>query len=331
MAPYTSRVDIDSFIATYRSEWTRLEAACAEGGRGLSSLSGAEIREMIRLYLRASSHLAQARAEFHDPRLDGYLNGLVTQAHAAIYSTQPRTKRGFVRLFAVRYPEALRRTSPFVFVAAGILLVIVLAAWAWVATSPEAQIGLLPPAARDAIREVGGRSADLGPPASLSAFILFNNVLVAFLAFALGITFCVGTIVVLVKNALLLGVLAGAFQVVGNAGRFWLLILPHGVLELFAICIAAGAGLRMGWSLIDPGDRPRGRALRDETREAVVVVIGVIPAFVIAALIEGFITGTALPDALEIVIGLAFAGLYVIFLLGWPARLRRTATGAPRP
>ena len=103
------------------------------------------------------------------------------------------------------------------------------------------------------------------------------------------------------------------------------------VLELIAICIAAGAGLRMGWSLIDPGDRPRGRALRDETREAVVVVIGVIPAFVIAALIEGFITGTALPDALEIVIGLASAGLYVAFLLGWPARRRRTATGAPRP
>jgi hypothetical protein len=63
----------------------------------------------------------------------------------------------------------------------------------------------------------------------------------------------------------------------------------------------------------------------------VVVVIGVIPAFVIAALIEGFITGTALPDTLEIVIGLAFAGLYVAFLVGWPARLRRTATGAPRP
>lgn len=323
-------MDIDSFIATYRSEWTRLEAACAQGGRGLSSLSGAQIGEVVRLYLRASMHLAQARTQFHDPRLDGYLNGLVTQAHAAIYSAQPRSTRGFVRLFVVRYPEALRRTSPFIFVAAGILAVVVLASWAWVATSPEAQIGLLPPAARDAIREVGGRSRDLGPAPSLSAYILFNNVLVAFLAFALGITWCVGTIVVLIRNALLLGVLAGAFQVVGNAGSFWALILPHGVLELTAICIAAGAGLRMGWALIDPGDRPRGRALRDETREAVVVVIGVIPAFVVAAVIEGFITGTALPDALEIVIGVGLAGLYVAFLLGWPVRSRRTARGAPR-
>jgi hypothetical protein len=86
----------------------------------------------------------------------------------------------------------------------------------------------------------------------------------------------------------------------------------------------------MGWSLIDPGDRPRGRALRDETREAVVVVIGVIPAFVIAALIEGFITGTALPDALELVIGLAFAGLYVVFLLGWPASRLAGSTAPDR-
>ena len=323
-------MDIDSFIATYRSEWTRLEAACAEGGRGLSSLSGDEIGEVVRLYLRASTHLAQARTQFHDPRLDGYLNGLVTQAHAAVYSAQPRTTRGFVRLLAVRYPEAMRRTSPFVFVAAGILLVVVLASWAWVATSAEAQVGLLPPAARDAIRQTGGRSPDLGPAPSLSAYILLNNVLVAFLAFALGITLCVGTIVVLINNALLLGVLAGAFQVVGRAGSFWALILPHGVLELIAICIAAGAGLRMGWALIDPGDRPRGLALRDETREAVVVVVGVIPAFVVAAAIEGFMTGTALPDGLEIAIGVGVASLYVAFLVGWPVRSRRTARGAPR-
>ena len=323
-------MDIDSFIATYRSEWSRLEAACAEGGRGLSSLSGDQIGEVVRLYLRASTHLAQARTQFHDPRLDAFLNGLVTQAHAAIYSAQPRTTRGFARLLVVRYPEALRRTSPFVFVAAGVLVVVVLASWAWVATSPEAQVGLLPPAARDALRQVGGRSRDLGPAPSLSAYILLNNVLVAFYAFALGITLGVGTIVVLIKNALLLGVLAGAFQVVGNAGSFWALILPHGILELTAICIAAGAGLRMGWALIDPGDRPRGQALRDETREAVVVVVGVIPAFVVAAVIEGFITGTALPDALEILIGVGVAGLYVAFLVGWPVRSRGMARGAPR-
>ena len=323
-------MDVDSFIAKYRPEWDRLEAASAGGGRALSSMSGPQIQEVVRLYLRASAHLTEARARFHDPGLEAYLNSLVSRAHAAVYSARPRTVRGFARLFAVRYPEALRGTAPYVLVAAAILVAVVITSWAWVASSREVQAGILPPGAREAIERSGGRASDLGPPPGLSTLILFNNVQVAFLAFALGITFCVGTIVMIVRNALLLGVLAGAFQAVGNAGRFWALILPHGILELVAICIAAGAGLRMGWALIDPGDRPRGRALQEEAAEAVVVVIGVIPAFVVAALIEGFITGTSVPDAVEIGIGVAASAGYLLWIVASVRRGRRLATGAPR-
>jgi len=324
-------VDVDSFIAKYRPEWDRLESAAAGGGRALSSMSGPQIEELVRLYLRASAHLTEARARFHDPGLEVYLNSLVSRAHAAVYSARPRTLRGFTRLFAVRYPEALRRTAPYVLVATAILVAVVLATWMWVATSREAQAGILPPGAREAIQRSGGRADDLGPPAGLSTLILFNNVQVAFLAFALGITFCVGTIWIVARNALLLGVLAGAFQAVGNAGRFWSLILPHGILELMAICISAGAGLRMGWALIDPGDRTRGRALQEEAAESVVVVIGIIPAFVVAALIEGFITGTAVPDAVEIGIGIAASVGYLLWIMTSVRRGRRLATGAPRP
>ncbi len=234
-------------------------------------------------------------------------------------------------MFAVRYPAAMRRTTPYVLVAAAILVSVTLASWAWVATSRMAQAGVLPAGAREAIRQAGGLRVNLGPPAGLSTLILFNNVQVAFLAFALGITCCVGTIIVLIRNALLLGALAGAFQAVGNAGSFWALVLPHGLLELTAICIAAGAGLRMGWTLVDPGDRPRGKALREEAPEAVVVVLGVIPAFVVAAIIEGFVTGSAIPDVVEIGLGLAVASTYVAYLAGWrPRSPRGVATGDPR-
>lgn len=323
-------MDVDSFIAKYRGEWGRLEAACVSGTRGLSRLSGPEIHEVVRLYLRASTHLAEARSSFTDPGLEEYLNQLVARAHAAIYAARPGTARGFVRLFAVRYPEAMRRTAPYVLVAAVILVLVTTASWAWVATSREARAGLLPPAAREAIQRAGGGRADLEAPPGLSLYILLNNVQVAFAAFALGITFCVGTVFVLVQNALLLGVLAGAFQAVGNAGPFWALILPHGLLELTAICIAAGAGLRMGWALIDPGDRLRPRAIRDEAAEAIVVVVGVIPAFLVAALMEGFVTGRAMPDVLEIALGAVLAAGYVAFLVGRSRRASRSATGVRR-
>jgi uncharacterized membrane protein SpoIIM required for sporulation len=296
-------------------------------------MRGAELHEVVRLYLRASAHLAEARSRFHDPDLEAYLNGLVARGHAAVYSARPRSLRAFGRLLTVRYPEAVRRTLPFILVSGGVLFGISFATWWWIAASESARAGIVPAEAQEAIRQTASRSPELGGSGELSTMILFNNVQVALLAFALGITLGIGTVYVLAQNALLLGSIAGVYQAVGNAATFWTLVLPHGILELMAICIAAGAGLRMGWSIIDPGDRPRGDALRQETAEAVVVVVGVTPAFVVAAFIEGFVTGSSLPDALEIGIGVVLGAVYLMFLFGWwPGRLAgRRVTALPRP
>jgi len=331
-------VDLDSYIAKYGPEWRRLDQSTARGATGLAKLNGSQIREVLRLYLRASGHLAEVRTRYGDPRVTAYLNAVVTRAHGALYSSAPRSLRGGLRLFGARYREAIRRTAPFILVMVVVFVVVALAAAMWVATSKEAQAGILPPAARQAIRRASGQRADLGlDPAAVSTFILLNNLQVAFLAFAFGITIGIGTIYLVVQNAVLLGVLAGAFTAAGKTGPFWSLILPHGMLEITAICIAAGAGLRMGWSLVEPGDRPRSRALAEEARDAVMVVLGVMPAFGIAALIEGFVTGSSLPNPVELAIGAAGAAGYVAFLFGLSPRhllvlLRRLPlTAARRP
>ncbi len=173
------------------------------------------------------------------------------------------------------------------------MVVVMLATDLWVASSREAQAGLLPSASRQAMRDAG---AGCGPgpvpgSAALSALIFQNNVQVSFLAFALGITFGIGTIWVITTNAVFIGLLAGGFQAAGEGWTFWALVLPHGFLELTAICIAGGAGLRMGWAMIDPGDRGRVTALGEEARDAVLLILGAIPAFAVAAVIEGFVTG----------------------------------------
>ena len=310
-------MDVDTFIGKYRREWSALEDVSRGGGRRLATMQGRELREVVRLYLRASGHLAEARSRFHDPDLEAYLNGLVARAHAAVYSARPRSARAFGRLLTVRYPEVVRRTLPYILVAATVLFGIAFASWWWISVSEHARAGIAPAEVQDAMRQTASRSPELGGSGELSTMILFNNVQVAFLAFALGITLGLGTLYVLVQNALLLGSLAGVYQAVGNAATFWTLVLPHGILELLAICIAAGAGLRIGWSIVDPGDRPRRDALREETAEAVVVVVGVIPAFAVAAFIEGFVTGSSLPDALEIAIGVAVGVVYLVFLFGW--------------
>lgn len=315
-------VDIDSYIGIHGPEWRRLEQAIARGSRGLSKLSGSQIAEVVRLYLRASAQLAEVQTRFRDPRLNAYLNGLVTRAHGAVYGSTPRTMRGLGRFFGSRYREALRKTVPFILVVSAVLVLVALASLLWVLSSREAQAGLIPPAAREAIRRAtSGRADSPIAPAGLSTFILLNNVQVAFLAFGAGISLGIGTLYIVIQNALLLGVLAGAFQAGGRAGAFWALVLPHGLLELIAICIAAGAGLRMGWSLVAPGDRFRSQALAEDARDAVIVLIGVVPAFVVAALIEGFLTGL-FSAALTVPLGVVVAAAYVAFLF-WPERRGR--------
>ena len=308
-------MDVDSFISKYRSDWDFLERASAHGTRGLAKLSGEQIEQVVDAYQRASTHLAEARARYRDPGLHDYLNALVGKTHSALYGARARTFRGFLRTFGSTYRDAARSTLPFIGVAAAVLFAVSAATLIWVATSAEARAGLLPGFAQESIREAGGSGGVASlPRGELSTFILINNVQVSFIAFALGITFGVGTLYVLAQNAVLIGTLGGAFHAAGRGGSFWALVLPHGFLELTAICIAAGAGLRLGWSLIDPGDRPRGRALAEEAGKAVMVLVGVIPAFLVAAVIEGYLTASSVPTALQLAIGGLVALVYILLL-----------------
>src|SRR5690606_22898082 len=95
------------------------------------------------------------------------------------------------------------------------------------------------------------------PGTTFAARVFTNNAAVGALAFGSGILFAVPTLGVLAFNGLNVGIAAGLFHAAGDGARFWGLILPHGLLELTAIFIAGGAGLRLGWAAIAPGERTR--------------------------------------------------------------------------
>ena len=96
----------------------------------------------------------------------------------------------------------------------------------------------------------------------------------------------------------MLGVVGGLAIGAGNGRPFFELVTAHGVLELSCIVVSGAAGLRLGWAIIDPGNRTRGEALREEARAAIEIVLGTAPWLVVAGLVEGFLTpsGTGLPD-----------------------------------
>jgi uncharacterized membrane protein SpoIIM required for sporulation len=311
-------MDLDHFLVTHGPTWERLAELTARANQGVRRLDPAELNELVALYQRTSTHLSLARTYARDPGLVARLTGLVASAAAVVYGTRPRTLRAFGRFFTATFPAAVWHLRRFVAVSALLLIVPAVAVGLWLSTSPSAVDAAAPAAVREAFLEEDFEAYYSSAPASeFAAQVFTNNVRVAVLAFAGGILACLPTAFVLAFNGANVGVAGGLFAAAGESPRFFGLILPHGLLELTAVAIAGAAGLALGWSWLVPGDRSRRDALAEEGRRAVVVILGLVAAFLAAGLVEGFVTGRPWPTALRVGIGtvvwVAF-GLYLCSL-----------------
>lgn len=308
-------MDVDRFVATHQGSWDRLDVLVTRAGRGVRRLSSAELDELVTGYQQVSTHLSLARTTYREPALTAALTRLTARAGALVYGTRSATLRALRDFFAVTFPAALCHARAFIAISALLFLLPAVAVGAWLATSPAALDVAAPPEFREAyVQEDFAAYYSENPSAVFGATVTTNNIQVGFLAFAAGIAYCVLTVFVLVFNGANVGFAAGLFGAVGELPTFFGYILPHGLLELTAVFIAGGAGLRLGWTLIDPGDRPRTVALVEEGRRAVVIVLGLVLVFVAAGLIEGFVTGSTLPTWLRVGIG---AVAWVAFLAYW--------------
>ena len=310
-------MDLDRFLAANGPAWDRLGALTARANRGIRRLDAAELEELVALYQRTSAHLSLARTYARDPGLVARLTGLVASAAAVIYGTRPRTLRAFGRFFTATFPAAVWHLRRFVAVSTLLLILPAMAMGLWLDSSPRAVDAAAPAAAREAFLEEDFEAYYSSAPASqFAAQVFTNNVRVAILAFAGGILACLPTAYVLVFNGANVGVAGGLFAAAGQSPRFFGLILPHGLLELTAVAIAGAAGLALGWAWLVPGDRLRKEALAEEGRRAVVVVLGLVAAFAVAGLIEGFVTGRPWPTALRVGIGTTVWLAFALYLIG---------------
>lgn len=307
-------MDIDAFVATHQYTWTRL-GELTERSRSLRSMSPAELDELVTLYQRTGSHLAHARVAYTDDAVVGRLTYLVGEAHGLLYSgRQTDPVRAVTRFFTLTFPAATWRIRWFVLVAAIVTIVPWIVFQVWIGVSPDAFELTGDPAVTEAYIETDFEQYYSSQPAqNFAGQVFLNNVRVAVLAFAAGILLGVVTIFVLAFNGANVGVAGGLFTHVGEWERFWGLILPHGLLEISAVIVAGGAGLRLGWSVIAPGDMSRWDAVAQQGRDVGNVVIGLVVAFAVAGLIEGFVTGRPWPTSLRVGIGVvAFVAFW-----GW--------------
>ncbi|MCA1657413.1 MAG: stage II sporulation protein M, partial [Actinobacteria bacterium] len=317
-------MDIDRFLVVNGPVWDRL-ARLTRAGRRAGRLSGSETDELVALYQRVSTHLSYARTSFNDPGLVLRLSQLVAGAGAVVYGSRPRTWRAVGRFFTATFPAALWRVRVFLAVSAALTFAPAVGVGVWLAHSHAALDAAAPPALRAAyVDEESLHYYTDEPSAAFATKVFTNNVAVAIFAFAAGILVCVPTAVILLQNGANLGMAAGLFAAAGKLPLLFGLLLPHGLIELTSVVIAGAAGLRLGWTVVDSGDRLRRDALAEEGRRAVVLVMGVACTLLVAGAIEGFVTGSALPTVVRVGIGVAVEVAFVLyaFLLG------RQAAGA---
>lgn len=318
-------MDERSFVAGSRETWERLaEAVEAARGEGVANLGVERLKQMHEDYRQAAADLAYAQTHFPASEAAGYLNRLVGQAHGELYGAAPRRAAAMWRFLSVGYPRLVRKHARPLLLAAGILFGAVALGYLLAHVDyPLARL-FLPEQYRQIAGDPveGGQAArDILAPLAplLSAGITVNNIQVAIVAFAGGVTFGVLTVWSLFQNGMLLGVLAGMLAKGGEALQFWALIVPHGSLELPAIAIAGGAGLMLARALLAPGDLPRAEALREVSGDAVRVLLGTVPLFIVAGTVEGFITPRPYPPVLKLALG-ALLFLALVAYLALPGR-----------
>jgi len=318
-------VDIDAFVKVHAAEWARLEALVRRARRP-RRLSGAEVDELVTLYQRVATHLSILQTRSPDPVLVARLSRAVADARAAVAGAYVPAWRTVARFFTTTFPVVVYRTRRWWVSTALTSVAVALALGIWVDTNPDVQRSLLPPSAVRAL--VNRQFADYysaHPAHDFAAQVWTNNVWVAAQVLVGGLTFGVLTLYSLLTNVVNVGVIGGFMAAAGKTGLFFGLIAPHGVLELTAVFVAAGAGLRLGWTMVDPGPRRRADVLAEEGRATVVIALGLVFVLAVSGMIEAFVTPSGLPTWARIGIGVVAELLFLVYV--WTAGRRAALAG----
>src|SRR2546428_13889113 len=104
----------------------------------------------------------------------------------------------------------------------------------------------------------------------------------------------------------------------------------RGPVEMSEIVLSGGAGQRLAWAILRPGERSRLDALRLAGAQAVRVMLLVVPALGIAGILEGFLSPSRAPLELKVAVGMAvFILLWTYILVAGRRPLRGSASSAP--
>lgn len=276
------------------------------------------------LYVEITDHLSFAHTFYPNSDTTRYLNQLASRAHHKLYKTKKVDKNRFIRYWKTDFPLEIYKHRRALLIS---FLVFVLFSAAGAFSSAEKN---------DFVRSILGDAyvnmtldniSNNDPMAvykqanEMDMFmgITINNVRVAFYAFIYGFLLGVGSLLLLMQNAVMLGSFQYFFYEKGllweSARTIWI----HGTIEISVIIIAAAAGLVMGSSILFPGTYSRLEAFVKGVKSGLKIVVSTVPFFIIAGFLEGFVTRhTEMPDWLAVFIIMASMALILFYYVFYP-------------
>lgn len=317
-------MDVDAYVTAHRPEWDRL-AVLLDRRRW----TGDEVDEAVALYERAATHLSVVRSTSPDPALVARLSTLVARARTAITGSAGPSWRDVTRFATVGFAVALAASWRWWLTTLAVSTVVMVAVGTWIARSPDVASAILPPGeTRRLVEEDFASYYSSDPASSFAARVWTNNAWLAAVCLVTGVL-VLPVLFVLLQNVVNVGLAGGILAANGRADLFFGLITPHGLLELTALFVAAGAGLRLGWSWIDPGPLTRTESLARQGRTTVGLALGVAVLLLVSGVIEAFVTPSGLPTAARVGIGVLAEAGFVAYVLWGVVLVRRHGATAP--
>jgi uncharacterized membrane protein SpoIIM required for sporulation len=299
------------------AQWRELEQLCATMAGPRWRIKAAQVARFAALYRAACADLALADAYQLPPGAVDYLHQLVAQAHNQLYRSRTFQFGRWREELVVVVPRRLRadgylRLALLLFW--GVFLLAGLLAhndrrFAEQVVSKELLLRL----EADFSEPIQGRPA--GQSATMCGFYVFHNTTIGLRCFAFGLVFGVGGLLTTVFNAALLGAIFGHMAGTPVREHFFHFVTAHGPAELTAIVLAAAAGMRLGFALVDTQGLTRSAALRSAARQSMPVMGAAMALFFLAALIEGFLSPSIAPYGVKAAVAIVSAVLLVAYYL----------------
>ena len=327
-------MDLDALAAARQDEWARLDALSTK-----RRLSGLDVDELVTRYRAASADLADIKTSAGRTPQGDHVSTLLARARLRLTGAGENVLRQVPRFFELQLPAALYRLRWTTLVIALAFVAVASLVAVWVSQDPAAIASLGSKAQLQYYADEQFTSYYSENPAAVFAGTVWtNNAWIAVQCVLFGVT-GVWPLAVVMGNAVGVGIAGAVMIAFGRGDVFVQFILPHGMLELTCIFVAAAAGLHVFWALVAPGRRSRGEALAAAGRSLVTVAIGLVFALALSGIVEGFVTPQPWPWPVKMTLGALALGVFLTYMLvvgrrafrlGETVDLTEYETGTPR-